>query len=92
MTKKALLVLLVSLSASGYAAQNGNGSWDPTPSELLLDQVEGTDVFAIPLDQSDVEDNYEIREMREDQREYFRQHPEAYKKWLESRAKYRRQP
>lgn len=63
-----------------------NDEWNPTPKDLLLDQADGTDVFAIPLDESDVEDEYEMKEMREEQAEYFKKHPEAYKRWIQNRA------
>ena len=90
-----IFVAAVALSTTVYGSNptpSSNEERDPTPGDLLRDQVDGTDVFAIPLDQSNVMDNYDIKEMREDQREYFEKHPEAYEKWIENRAKYPPRP
>ena len=59
----------------------------PEPKNLMLDQRDTTDTLAIPLDTSDVEDEIEMEDMRKDQREYFKKHPEAYQEWLKKNGK-----
>lgn len=81
--QKYLVAALMLVLSVCYA----HDDWNPTPADLLRDEVNDTDVFAIPLDQSDVEDDYEIKDMQEEQQEYFDKHPEAYKRWLERKAK-----
>lgn len=59
----------------------------PQPKNLMLDQRDTTDSLAIPLDSSDVEDEIEMENMQEEQKEYFKKNPEAYKEWLRKKGK-----
>lgn len=78
--KKLLLTLCLCQTAI-YAAPISN---IPNQKNLLIDQQDSTDIFAIPYDESNEDDDLQIKRMRAQQAEYFKTHPEAYKKWLET--------
>lgn len=59
----------------------------PNPQNLMKDSQDPTDIFAIPLDESDVDDQQQLKEMHAEQAEYFKKNPEAYKQWLKNNPK-----
>lgn len=47
-----------------------------TPQEIIkVDQTDSTDIFAIPLDDSEEEDNEEWEAMQQKEKEYIEKHP-----------------
>lgn len=78
--RKSLFALLVLVHAAGFAALSNT----PNPKNLLIDQQDGTDVFAIPYDESNEDDLLLLKSMEKEQQEYFKSHPEEYREWLKT--------